>query len=80
MAGIILLNINNLRVSLCKLWQFNRASCGNFIVQVEAFLLCRLCDFHCASCGFFHHKHKNYVPIFFILGGTQNPTIYQQQA
>ena len=35
MVGIILLNINNLSVSLCKLWLFHCASCGYFIVQVE---------------------------------------------
>ena len=34
-VGIILLNINNLSVSLCKLRQFHYASCGDFIVQVE---------------------------------------------
>ena len=37
MARIILLNINDLRVSLCKLRQFHYASCGYFIVQVEDF-------------------------------------------
>ena len=37
MARIILLNINNLSVSLCKLRHFHCASCGYFIMQVEDF-------------------------------------------
>ena len=37
MVGIILLNINDLRVSLCKLRHFHYADCGIFIVQVEDF-------------------------------------------
>ena len=56
MAGIILLNINNLSVSLCKLRHFHCASWGNFIVQVEAFSLCKLWLFHCASWGFIIKK------------------------
>ena len=37
MARIILLNINNLSASLCKLRLFHCADCGIFIVQVEDF-------------------------------------------
>ena len=46
MVGIILLNINNLSVSLCKLRHFHCASCGYFIVQVVAFSLCKLRIYH----------------------------------
>ena len=42
MARIILLNINDLSVSLCKLRLFHYASCGYFIVQVVAISLCKL--------------------------------------
>ena len=42
MVGIILLNINNLSVSLCKLWRFHCASWGYFIMQDVAISLCKL--------------------------------------
>ena len=60
--------MQNVGISLCRMWGFHYAECGNFIMQNVGILLSRMWEFHYAECGnfikqivFFWHKASMYV-------------------